>query len=168
RTDVADLREVNDCLADLDAAGCARMREEGAPAREVRVAYAADMRYVGQAYELEVAITAPLTRERVAEVIAAFHATHERIYGYARPQQLVEFVNFRAVHTYPLPRPVVRPSARVRGTLDDARIGERQAYFGGYVPTTLYERSRLPLGARLAGPAIVEQDDTTTVIPPGV
>jgi len=168
RTDVADLREVNDCLADLDAAGRARMREEGAPAREVRVAYAADMRYVGQAYELEVPIEAPLTRERVAEIVAAFHATHERIYGYARPQQLAEFVNFRAVHTYRLPRPVVRPAARMSGSLADARIGERRAYFGGYVPTALYERAQLPLGARLAGPAIVEQDDTTTVIPPGV
>jgi N-methylhydantoinase A/oxoprolinase/acetone carboxylase beta subunit len=168
RTDVADLREVNTCLADLDAAGRARMREEGAPASEVRVAYAADMRYVGQAYELEVPIAAPLTRERVADIVAAFHATHERIYGYARPQQVAEFVNFRAVHTYPLPRPVVKPAARASRTLADARIGERRAYFGGYVPTTLYERARLPLGARLAGPAIVEQDDTTTVIPPGV
>jgi len=168
RTDVADLRAVNDCLADLDAAGRARMREEGTPAHEVRVAYAADMRYVGQAYELEVPIEVPLTRERVAEIVAAFHATHERIYGYARPQQLAEFVNFRAVHTYPLPRPVMKPTARASGTLADARIGERRAYFGGYVPTALYERSRLPLGVRLAGPAIVEQDDTTTVIPPGV
>jgi N-methylhydantoinase A len=168
RTDAAELHSVNDCLAELDAAGRARMREEGAPAREVRVAYAADMRYVGQAYELEVPIAAPLTRESVAEIVSAFHATHERIYGYARPQQVVEFVNFRAVHTYPLPRPLVRPSARTSGTLAEACIGERRAYFGGYVPTALYERARLPLGARLAGPAIVEQDDTTTVIPPGV
>jgi len=168
RSDVADLGAINDCLTDLDAAGRARMREEAAPAGEVRVAFAADMRYVGQAYELEVPIEVPLTHERVAESVAAFHATHERIYGHARPQQLVEFVNFRAVHTYPLPRPRVRPAARASGTLADARIGERRAYFGGYVPTALYERARLPLGARLAGPAIVEQDDTTTVIPPGV
>jgi len=168
RTDVADLRDVNDCLADLDAAGRARMREEGAPAGGVRVAYAADMRYVGQAYELEVPIEAPLTRERVAEVVAAFHTTHDRIYGYARPQQLAEFVNFRAVHTYPLPRPQVKLAARVGGTAATARIGERRAYFDGYMPTAVYERARLPLGARVSGPAIVEQDDTTTVIPPGV
>jgi N-methylhydantoinase A len=168
RTDVADLRAVNDCLAELDAAGRARMREEGAPAHEVRVAYAADMRYVGQAYELEVPITTPLTRERVGEVVAVFHATHERIYGYARPQQIAEFVNLRAVHTYPLPRPVVKLAARASGILADARIGERRAYFDGYVPTVVYERARLPVGARLAGPAIVEQHDTTTVIPPGV
>ena len=77
-------------------------------------------------------------------------------------------MNFRAVHTYPLPRPVVTPAARSNGTLAEARLAERPAYFGGFVPTAIYERAGLPLGARLAGPAIVEQSDTTTVIPPGV
>ena len=74
----------------------------------------------------------------------------------------------KAVHTFPLPRPVVAPAPRAHGTLDEARIGERRAYFGAFVSTAIYERARLPLGARLAGPAIVEQTDTTTVIPPGV
>jgi N-methylhydantoinase A len=168
RTDAADLDAVNRCLGDLDVAGRTRMREEGVPADQVRVAYSADMRYVGQAYELEVPIAVPVTRARMPDVLAAFHAVHERVYGYARTQQPVEFVNVRAVHTYPLPRPVVTPAARATGTLADARLGERRAYFGAFVPTTIYERARLPLGARLTGPAIVEQSDTTTVIPPGV
>jgi len=168
QTDVADLAAVNRCLAELDAAGRARMREEGVAAGDVHVAYTADMRYVGQAYELEVPIAAPVAAERVPGIVAAFHAVHERVYGYARTQQTVEFVNFRAVHTYRLPRPVVRPSARASGSLDDARVGERRAYFDGFVSAAIYERARLPLGARLAGPAIVEQMDTTTVIPPGV
>src|SRR5205814_1000384 len=84
RTDAADLSAVNGCLGELDAAGRARMREEGVPAGDVRVAYAADMRYVGQAYELEVPITAPVEPARVPEIVAAFHAAHERVYGYAR------------------------------------------------------------------------------------
>ena len=168
RTDAADLDAVARCLAELDAAGRGRMREEGVPADAVRVAYAADMRYVGQAYELEVPVPVPVTRARLPEILAAFHAVHERVYGYARAQQPVEFVNFRAVHTYPLPRPVVTPAAQASGTLADARVGERPAYFGGFVPTPIYERTHLPRGARLAGPAIVEQIDTTTVIPPGV
>jgi N-methylhydantoinase A len=167
RTDGADLAAINRCLAELDAAGRGRMREEGVPAQEVNVAYAADMRYVGQAYELEVALTAPVTPDRVPEIVAAFHAVHERVYGYARAQQPVEFVNFRAVHTFPLPRPVLTPATR-DGSLQAALIGERRAYFDRFVSTAIYERARLPLGARLAGPAIVEQPDTTTVIPPGV
>src|SRR5947207_4791606 len=168
RTDLADLGAINRCLAELDAAGRGRMREEGVPAEEVRVTYAADTRYMGQAYELEVPIAAPVTADAVPGIVATFHAVHERVYGYARTQQPVEFVNFRAVHTFPLPRPVVAPAARAHGTLDEARIGDRRAYFGAFVPTAIYERARLPLGARLTGPAIVEQTDTTTVIPPGV
>jgi N-methylhydantoinase A/oxoprolinase/acetone carboxylase beta subunit len=167
-TEAADLDAVNRCLGELDTAGRARMREEGVPPSEVRVAYAADMRYVGQAYELEVPIPVPVTRERLPEILAAFHAVHERVYGYGRPQQPAEFVNFRAVHTYPLPRPAVTPAAPPAGSVADARLGERPAYFGEFVPTAIYERARLPRGARLAGPAIVEQSDTTTVIPPGV
>jgi N-methylhydantoinase A len=168
RTDVADLAAINGCLGELDAAGRARMREEGVPAPAVRVAYAADMRYVGQAYELEVPIAAPITAAGVPATVAAFHTVHERVYGYARAQQPVEFVNFRAVHTFPLARPAVRPAAPATGTVDEALAGERRAYFGRFVPTAISERGRLPLGARLAGPAIVEQTDTTTVIPPGV
>ena len=168
RTDTADLQAINTCLRELDAAGRARMREEGVPATDVRVTYAADMRYVGQAYELEVPIEAPVTAGAVPAIVAAFHAVHERVYGYARAQQPVEFVNFRAVHSYPLPRPAVQPAARATGTLAQAQVAERPAYFGHFVPTAIYERARLPLGARLAGPAIVEQADTTTVIPPGV
>jgi N-methylhydantoinase A/oxoprolinase/acetone carboxylase beta subunit len=168
RADVADLDAVNRCLDELDAAGRGRMREEGVPAPEVRVAYTADMRYVGQAYELEVPIPVPVAHERMPEILAAFHEVHERVYGYARAQQPVEFVNFRAVHTYPLPRPAVTPAAQSTGTLADACLGERRAYFGEFVSTVIYERARLPRLARLAGPAILEQNDTTTVIPPGV
>ncbi|MBI1847503.1 MAG: hydantoinase/oxoprolinase family protein [Candidatus Rokubacteria bacterium] len=167
-TEAIDLAAVNRCLAELDAAGGMRMRSERAPVGEVRVAYAADMRYVGQAYELEVPIVAPVVREGMPAILGAFHAVHDRVYGYARPQQPVEFVNFRAVHTYPLPPPALRPTARPVGTIEHARLGERRAWFGhaGFVATAIYDRARLPLGARVAGPAIIEQADTTTVLPP--
>jgi N-methylhydantoinase A/oxoprolinase/acetone carboxylase beta subunit len=167
--EAADLAAVNACLADLDAAGRARMREEGVPAGDVRVAYAADLRYVGQAYELEVPIPAPLAHADLPSVQAAFHAVHERVYGYARGGQPVELINLRAVHTCPVPPPSVGPPARAGGSLAAARVGERAAYFApsGFVATAVFDRARLPAGARVAGPAIVEQPDTTTVIPPG-
>ena len=167
--DAIDLAAVNRCLTELDGAGRARMRAEAVPAAAVRVAYSADMRYVGQAYELEVPLDVPVAREHIPQVLAAFHAVHERVYGYARTQQPVEFVNFRAVHTYALPRPVLTSSARPTGTLAQALVDERRAWFspGGFASTAVYDRARLPLGARVSGPAIVEQPDTTTVIPPG-
>ncbi len=169
RADAIDLEAVNGCLAELDAAGRARMAEEGVPAADVRVAYSADMRYVGQAYELEVPVTVPLAPGRIAEAVRGFHETHERVYGYARTDQPVELVNYRTVHRYPLPSLKLRPPARSEGGVGAARVGERRAYFapGGFVATSVYDRARLPLGSRVPGPAIVEQADTTTVIPPG-
>jgi N-methylhydantoinase A len=167
--DALDLDAVNRCLAELDGAGRARMSEEGVAPGDVRVAFAADMRYVGQSYELEVPIAAPVAAARVPEIVNAFHAAHERVYGYARTRQPVELINYRAVHTYPLPRPLVRSAAPTTGSVADARVGERRAYFapGGFADTAIYERRHLPIGARVPGPAIVEQEDTTTVIPPG-
>jgi N-methylhydantoinase A len=169
RADAVDFAAVNACLADLDILGRARMQSEGVRPADAGVAYSADMRYVGQAYELDVPLPGPLAAETMPAVLAAFHAVHERVYGYARTQQPVEFVNFRAVHTYPLARPALRPVARTSGTLDDARTGERPAWFapGGFVATAVYDRARLAVGSRVTGPAIIEQADTTTVLPPG-
>jgi N-methylhydantoinase A/oxoprolinase/acetone carboxylase beta subunit len=167
--ETADLDAVNAVLRDLDARGRAQMGEEGVPPEAVEVAYAADMRYVGQAYELAVPVGAPLGPADRAAVQAAFHAAHERAYGYARAAQPVEFVNFRAVHTSAQPPPPVRPPAAGQGTLDEARVARRPVHFapGGFRPTPVYARARLPAGAEVAGPAIVEQPDTTTVVPPG-
>lgn len=169
RLEGVDLGAVSAVLRELDAAGRARMVEEGVPADAVQVAYAADMRYVGQAYELPVPIPVPLGPEALPAVEAAFHAIHERVYGYARTRQPVEFVNFRAVHRYPLPLPPIAPRLPHAGTLDDARRGVRRACFPpeGFVPTPVFERARLPAGARVTGPAILEQSDSTTVVPPG-
>ncbi len=167
--DRLDLDAVNACLRELDAAGRARMAEEAVPADAVTVAYAADMRYAGQAYELAVPIAAPLGRAHLPALREAFDAAHARVYGYARAGQAVELVTFRATHRYPLPRPRLRPAPRAGGSAVEARTGERRACFppAGFVATPTYARDRLPAGAALAGPAIVEQPDTTVVIPPG-
>jgi len=169
RVDQADLMAVNSLLVTLNEAGYRQMRQEGVPLEEVRVTYTADMRYVGQAYELEVPIAVPLRGEDLAGVQSAFHAVHERVYGYRRAGQPVEFINFRAVHTYLLPRPSVRSVSRSASNLTDAQIGARPAYFSptGFVATPIFARAKLPAGERFPGPAIIEQPDTTTVIPPG-
>jgi N-methylhydantoinase A len=105
----------------------------------------------------------------VASAVRGFHEAHERVYGYARTEQPVELINFSAVHRYPLPRPVLAPPTATAGAVGDARIGERPAYFApsGFVATALYDRARLSPGSRVVGPAIIEQADTTSVIPPG-
>jgi N-methylhydantoinase A len=81
----------------------------------------------------------------------------------------VEFVNARLTALGPAPIGDLLEGDR-EGTAEDARSGGRQVHFGeggGWVDTAVYDRDRLHRGARLDGPAIVEQADSTTVVPPG-
>jgi N-methylhydantoinase A len=82
----------------------------------------------------------------------------------------VELVNARLTATAPTPTGRLRRHTE-RGTAKAAQTGVRPVYFGearGWVRTAIYDRGRLRSGARLEGPAIVEQADSTTVLPPGV
>ncbi len=126
-----------------------------------RVERAADCRYAGQSFELTVPVDEMFDATAVAE---RFHAAHEQAYGYAMDESL-EVVNLRATATVPGTEPTVRHE----GT-GDARLGSRDAHFPstGVEPreTTVYDRDRLASGASISGPAILEQAESTTVVPP--
>ncbi|MEK7848430.1 MAG: hydantoinase/oxoprolinase family protein, partial [Chloroflexota bacterium] len=84
--------------------------------------------------------------------------------------QPVEAVSYRVVATVTVPKPQAPPCPPGKGPVSRALKGERLAYFGpeeGQRPTPIYERSRLGAGDEIAGPAIVEQMDSTTVVYPG-
>ena len=145
------------------------MQRDHVPPELVHVNHAADLRYVGQSYELEVPLPGVLDATCRAQAVAAFHAAHQHVYGHNRPTHAVEFVNLRSVHSAPLPRPQLTMLAS-SGSLETACQGRRPAYFDeyqAYRDTPIYQRDLLPLGAQFDGPAIVEQPDTTTVVYPG-
>jgi N-methylhydantoinase A len=165
----ADVERIVQVLAELDLLGQEKMQRDRVPAELVHVDHAADLRYVGQSYELEVPLPEILDATCGAQAVAAFHAAHQQVYGHNRPTHAVEFVNLRSVHSAPLPRPQLTVPAP-GGSLEAACKGRRPAYFDeyqAYRDTPIYQRALLPLGAQLDGPAIVEQPDTTTVVYPG-
>ena len=106
----------------------------------------------------------------VAEMLAAFLAQYRREYGYVMPRDIaeIEIVNARVSAQGVIHR---REATRQteRGEATDAVKGQRPVYFqgGGFVTSTVYDRARLRWGASFSGPAIVEQWDSTTVVPPG-
>jgi N-methylhydantoinase A len=160
---------LNAGLAELEQRGGAWLdeEEEGAPAV---FEWQADLRYFGQNFEL----AAPLPLGRLdagtlAAVVAHFHAAHEVAYGYAMPERPVEIVNLRLAVTVERPVPPLNAEVPRGGSPEDAVIAEREVWFAGagFAPTPVYSRDKLPAGAHFAGPAVVEQMDTTTVIPPG-
>ncbi len=152
-------------FAPLTAQARREMAEEGHDPATLALRGALDLRYAGQAHELTVA--APPDADAAA-MTAAFHAAHAARYGYARPEAAVELVTARltvtAAHTPPtLPSTVAGPPPA-----DEALVGRRVVWFArGPAESALYERERLRAGHRLAGPAVVYQYDTTTLIPPG-
>jgi N-methylhydantoinase A len=122
------------------------------------VRYSADLRYEGQSFELSVAVDRPFDATDARE---RFAAAHESAYGY-RAGEPVELVNCRVTTTVERDAPPVEYDAA-----GDPRKGSREAAFADAVrETPVYERARLPPGDGIDGPAIVEGDESTIVVPP--
>jgi N-methylhydantoinase A len=143
-----------------------RLVRDGAPRDEVKVERFLDCRYVGQGYELRIAVgDGDFSEER----LEAFHVRHEAEYGRASNDP-IEVVNLRVTATGQRPR-----LSRVdvgSGDLESAIIGDARSVWrvdGELVelPTRHLLRELLPLDEAVAGPAIVFQRDTTIVVPPG-
>jgi N-methylhydantoinase A len=151
-------------LAELEATARAQLAADGVPPERVRLRRALGMRYVGQSFEVEV----PLPDDGLPSAPAleqAFYAAHAARYGHSRVAES-EIVNVRLAALGVRDKPALaRPPAG--GTLDAARRAARSVVFDGQAhDTPVYDRARLPVAARLAGPAIVEELGATTVIPP--
>lgn len=106
-------------------------------------------------------------RDPLSALYASFEAAHERLNGH-RTGAPAKIVNLRTVHIAWLPKVAVggRPGAHA----GEARKGERPVWFPGEskpCPSGIYERSLLAMGERVVGPAVIEQEDSTTLVPPG-
>jgi N-methylhydantoinase A len=134
---------------------------------EVEVRRHIDVRYFGQSRYIT--IDAPggaWTSESTATVVERFNAEHEREYGYVMPSHInqVELANLRVVAEAPVQKAQIRRTGFSAGA-----IATRNVYFSatGFVDTPILHREQVPPDQPLKGPAIVEQIDTTTVVPPG-
>ena len=130
-----------------------------------------DMRYVGQNWELTVNLDVlPTSEEELENARKEFVRLHQQMYGHSSDTDAVEVVSFR-VHAY-ASSPQLKVKSIAAGGQDSSAAcsGSREVRFayGGDAPKCLvYDRDRLKAGNRMNGPAVVEQLDATTVIPPG-
>ena len=144
--------------------------QESAVSGEVVVMRSADARYVGQGYE--VAVPVPQSRldpPALERMRASFHEIYAARYGYANASEPVEVVTWKLSAVGGSPRIALAKAAAT--SADVRRKSTRRAYFPearGYADTPVYDRYQLPAGTSLTGPAIVEERESTTVLPPGV
>jgi N-methylhydantoinase A len=157
RTRLAQIREA------LRRRLCAPLVDAGHGMEEIRIQEVAAVRYTGQSYALEIPDPALDAPEALGQ---AFLALHEKLYGFAtaEPWQL-EALRMRAF----VPRSAATPAvpAPVGGAPKPAKVSRCLFSAGDALPTPRHDRARLAAGRPLPGPAIVEDDYSTIVVPPG-
>jgi N-methylhydantoinase A len=168
RLDAVDAAQVAAMYGEMAAQAVAVVRES-AVTGEIVTVRSVDARYVGQGYELTVPVpSGPLDAGALETVRRAFDDVYAARYGYASPGEPVEVVTWKLSAVGGAPRVTLPKATARRGDL--ARKATRRAYFPetrGYVDCPVFDRYALGAGLALAGPAIVEERESTTVLPPG-
>ena len=166
RSDSIDLALLNEQLSGLVGEAVDELQHDGLDGKAQASAFLS-MRYVGQNFgELIELGTLSLDAEGFARAIERLHDRHEELYGYALRDVVVETTEIRVVALGD-----ERAEAELRAPTSGAVTahGARQVYFFGEsaVETPIYRRPELPAHARIEGPAIIEEMDSTTLVPPG-
>ena len=155
--------EISDGLDRLEADARRSLEAEGVAPGNFSARRALGMRYLGQSWEIEVDV--PPEMSTVDALEEAFHDTHERRFGHRNDGE-TEVVSFRLTGIGRERKPAFGVRS-VPGDIAGARIETRAVFFSGrFLDTPVLDRGRLPAGASLAGPAIVEEEGATTVVPP--
>jgi N-methylhydantoinase A len=164
----ADPSEVGTILVALGERAAEWLDNEGIPADARSITYTADMRYHRQGYEIPVAIDPDEAKGGLDALEERFNRLHEQLYGFRMPGTACEIVNLRAIGSGAVPKPELPVGSPGDADASGAVSEEHEIVFKGErLPTKIYDRAKLAPGNRFAGPAIVTEFDSTTVVLPG-
>jgi N-methylhydantoinase A len=169
RANAVTVGEMREAFGRLDSVGAEQIKNEAAGGATVGVRRYAEMRYIGQSYELELPIDLEAGERSIDRLVQDFHETHQRVYRQRNDAAEVEFVNLRSVHYVAVPKVTLSPP-KPGPSWEKAQRGTRSVYLddtGRYADISIYRRDSLPIGVKQAGPFIVEQIDSTTIVLPG-
>jgi N-methylhydantoinase A len=167
--DKIKLEEVNKIFQEMAQTAKHTLSSESVQDEDTEISYSADLRYVGQFNEVEVAVpgSGQITESVQQQMCQAFHDRHDALYGYAMQGSALELINLRVTGKGKTDKPRQETYATSTEDASAALIGERQAYFEDRFQTTpVYDGLELQNGNQLVGPAIVVQPTTTIVVPP--
>jgi N-methylhydantoinase A len=166
-----DPRELLKVFKEIEETGMRQLAEEKVSKEAVEVTWSADLRYEGQSWELNTPIDRAelLDKAAIRKITDDFHRLHEQVYSYAEPDEVVEFINLRL---RVLGRNPTLSLPKQEGDVNSAPAPwkeMRRVYLEemGWHEIPVYERDQLPEGTRIAGPSVVEEQISTTLIPRG-
>jgi N-methylhydantoinase A len=155
-------------FAELEEEARKRLADDGVAAEAMRLRRTVDMRYAGQWRQLSIEMP---PGQGVETALSHFHTEHERAFAFRDEARPVEIYAARVVAEGVVPKP---QSAAATARHDAVKLpkpaARRPVYFSersAYVDTPVYKRETIVAGAQLTGPAVVEQLDSTVVLPPG-
>ena len=161
---------VNGIFEEMEASGRDILLASGVAHGDITYARSADVRYVGQGYEVRVPLpNAALDEGSRDGLVTAFEDVYKQLYGRVGPAVGLEVMSWRLVVSGPRPTLRVRAEGPETGTAQHAIKGERLVYHPEYRehrPTPVYDRYKLAPGVTFDGPAIVEERESTVVIGP--
>jgi N-methylhydantoinase A len=167
--DASPLRVLARTRDELEKRGRKELKAEGFSLAGISTMTFLEMRYAGQSYELSI----PVDSLAPDVFLTAFHAAHQERYDHSDMARLVDVVTLRLKLVLPAMemrngKGGMREGKRARGKTAGRKPREREVWFDSEaVRTLVHERTQLRPGARLAGPAVVVQMDSTTAVPPG-
>ncbi|MCI0547031.1 MAG: hydantoinase/oxoprolinase family protein, partial [Candidatus Rokubacteria bacterium] len=167
----ADWASINRLFEEMETEGRTIVRGAGVADQDVTVRRSAEMRYFGQGHEVDVRIPlGPLGPASLETITTSFEAAYRLLYSRTPQGVPLEALNWRAVVSGPAPDLTIAGALEPGSASVPTPKKHREAYFpeaAGYVQTPVYDRYALGPGARLSGPAIVEERESTTVVGPG-
>jgi N-methylhydantoinase A len=154
----------------IEVQGVAHLKTDGFKAKDIITKRSLDMRYVGQVHECTVEIgNFKVDAKSISKIKDAFHKRHKELYTYAEPQSVVEVVNIESTVYGVVDKPE-RMTIGKGASAQKAVKGHRDAVFsadGKRVRTPIYDGTPMGVGARVKGPAVIEEVTTTIVLEPG-
>ena len=170
-SDEIDLQRLNSDLEEMERELTDQFLNDGLAESAISFQRSGDLRYVGQGYELRITFSdVSLDDDSLQEIFNQFHIQHRAEYGHDFPDSAIEIVNARVTGIGQMPK-ISQPEDINSGTQELAlmksggcmfRVDNRLEEF----ETMFYQREKLPLEHSIAGPAIIIQQDSTTVVPP--
>ena len=172
RVDLASLtaQRFADIVSSLLEGVKANVRQAGVTEADCRVQLKVDMRYVGQGYEVEVALPGTDGDHALAAMPGAFAREYAAVFGTSFAEWAVEVVAWKVEVTGPVPGEGTAYRLRHSNAGGPALRGHRAAYFpeaGGSIDCPVYARNALAVNDRVNGPALVEEAESTCVLVPG-
>lgn len=166
-----DPPQLGETFAKLEAEALGILESEAIPEDRRSVELSLDLRYYGQTPYMNLRLASiPQNREDLETLVAEYRRRYEAEFGYQLPEEVatVEIVNAR-VAAIGATEDVELATAEENGSAESGPKGSRDVYFdeiGDFAETPIYDRAGLDAGATIAGPAVIEQTDTTVLVPP--